>query len=123
MLSVTGGVVGLAAGYAGIRAILRVSPGNIPLIPQGASVDLDWRIVTFTLGLSLITGIVFGLVPAMQSSRADLNSTIKESSSRSGTGLRHHKTRALLVTTEMALAVILLVGAALLIRTFLAIRE
>jgi predicted permease len=123
MLSVAGGIVGLAAGYAGIRAILRVSPGNIPLIPQGASVDLDWRIVAFTLGLSFVTGIVFGLVPAMQSSRADLNSTIKESSNRSGTGLRHHKTRALLVTTEMALAVVLLVGAALLIRTFLAIRE
>ena len=123
MLSVAGGIVGLAAGYAGIRAILRVSPGNIPLIPQGASVDLDWRIVAFTLGLSFVTGIVFGLVPAMQSSRADLNSTIKESSNRSGTGLRHHKTRALLVTTEMALAAVLLVGAALLIRTFLAIRE
>ena len=122
MLSVAGGVVGLAAGYAGIRAILRVSPGNIPLIPRGGSVDLDWRIVAFTLGLSLVTGILFGLVPALQSSRADLNSTIKESSNRSGTGLRHHKTRALLVTTEMALALVLLVGAALLIRTFLAIR-
>lgn len=123
MLSVTGGLVGLAAGYAGIRAILRVSPGNIPLIPRGATVDLDWRIVAFTLGVALLTGIVFGLVPALQSSRADLNSTIKESSNRSGTGLRHHKTRALLVTTEMALAVVLLVGAALLIRTFVAIRE
>ena len=122
MLSVAGGVVGLAAGYAGIRAILRVSPGNIPLIPRGGSVDLDWRIVAFTLGLSVVTGILFGLVPALQSSRADLNSTIKESSNRSGTGLRHHKTRALLVTTEMALALVLLVGAALLIRTFLAIR-
>ena len=123
MLSVAGGVVGLAAGYAGIRAILTVSPGNIPLIPQGAGVDLDWRIVAFTMGLSLVTGIVFGLVPALQSSRADLNSTIKESSNRSGTGLRHHKTRALLVTTEIALALVLLVGAALLIRTFVAIRE
>jgi len=123
MLSVAGGVVGLVAGYAGIRAILSVSPGNIPLIPQGTRVDLDWRIVTFTLGLSLVTGIVFGLVPALQSSRADLNSTLKESSNRSGTGLRHHKTRALLVITEMALALVLLVGAALLIRTFLAIRE
>jgi putative ABC transport system permease protein len=121
MLSVAGGIVGLAAGYAGIRAILRVSPGNIPLIPRGGSVDLDWRIVAFTLGLSLVTGILFGLVPALQSSRADLNSTIKESSNRSGTGLRHHKTRALLVTTEMALALVLLVAAALLIRTFLSI--
>ena len=123
MLSVAGGVVGLAAGYAGIRAILRVSPGNIPTLPRGATVDLDWRIVAFTLGLSLVTGIVFGLIPALQSSRADLNSTMKESSGRSGTGLRHHKTRALLATTEVALAMVLLIGAALLIRTFVAIRE
>ena len=122
MLSLAGGVVGLAAGYAGIRAILSVTPGNIPLIPRGASVGLDWRIVAFTLGLSLVTGIVFGLVPALQSSRADLNSALKESGNRSGAGLRHHKTRALLVTTEMALALVLLVGAALLIRTFIAIR-
>jgi hypothetical protein len=83
----------------------------------------DWRVLGFTLGLSILTGILFGLVPALQSSRADLNSTLKESSSRSGTGLRHNKTRAVLVTTEVALALELLVGAALLIRTFIAIRQ
>jgi putative ABC transport system permease protein len=122
LLSLAGGVVGLAAGYVGIRAILRVSPGNIPMIPRGSSVGMDWRIVAFTLGLSLVTGIVFGLIPALQSSRADLNSTLKESGNRSGAGLGHHRTRALLVTAEIALALVLLVGAALLIRTFLAIR-
>ena len=67
--------------------------------------------------------MLFGLVPALQSSRADLNSSLKESNSRSGTGLHHNRTRALLVTTEMALALVLLVGAALLIRTFLAVRQ
>jgi cell division protein FtsX len=125
-LSLAGGVLGLAAGYAGIRAILSVSPGNIPRIGlQGSSVALDWRVLGFTLALSILTGVLFGLVPALQSSRADLNSTLKESGSRSGTGLRHNKTRALLVTTEMALALalVLLVGAALLIRTFVAIRQ
>ena len=124
MLSLAGGVLGLAAGYAGIRAILSVSPGNIPRIGlQGANVGLDWRVLGFTLGLSLVTGILFGLVPALQSSGADLNTTLKESSNRSGTGLRHNRTRALLVTTEMALALVLLVGAALLIRTFIALRQ
>ena len=77
----------------------------------------------FTLALSILTGILFGLVPALQSSRADLSSALKESSNRSGTGLRHNRTRALLVTTEMALALVLLIGAALLIRTFIAIRQ
>jgi putative ABC transport system permease protein len=124
MLSLVGGVVGLAAGYAGIRAILSVSPGNIPRIGlQGSSVDLDWRVLLFTLALSLLTGVLFGLVPALQSSRTDLNSSLKETSSRSGTGLRHNRTRAVLVTTEIALALVLLVGAALLIRTFVAIRQ
>jgi putative ABC transport system permease protein len=124
MLSVAGGVLGLAAGYAGIRAILSFSPGNIPRIGlQGSSVSLDLRVLAFALGLSLLTGILFGLVPALQTSRPDLSSTLKESSNRSGTGFRQNKTRALLVTTEMALALVLLVGAALLIRTFVAIRR
>ncbi|MEX2263964.1 MAG: ABC transporter permease [Bryobacteraceae bacterium] len=124
MLSLVGGVLGLAAGYAGIRAILSLSPGNIPRIGlDGSNVGLDWRVLGFTLALSILTGILFGLVPALQSSRADLSSTLKESSNRSGTGLRHNKTRALLVTTEMALALVLLIGAALLIRTFIAIRQ
>ena len=124
LLSLAGGVLGLAAGYAGIRALLSLNPGNIPRIgPGGANVGLDWRVVAFTVGLSILTGLLFGLVPALQSSRADLSSTLKESSSRSGTGLRNNKTRALLVTTEMALAVVLLIGAALLIRSFIAIRE
>ena len=124
MLSLAGGAVGLLAGYAGIRAILSASPGNIPRIGlNGTSVGLDWRVVGFTVGLSILTGILFGLVPALQSSRADLNSTLKESANRSGTGRRHNRTRAALVTTEMALALVLLVGAALLIRTFVAIRQ
>jgi putative ABC transport system permease protein len=124
MLSLAGGVVGLAAGYAGIRAILRVNPGNIPYVGlQGSNVDLDWRVGLYTFGLSLLTGVLFGLVPALQSSRTDLNSSLKESSSRSGTGLRHNRTRAVLVTTEIALALVLLVGAALLIRTFVALRQ
>jgi len=123
-LALAGGGLGLAVGYAGIRAILSVSPGNIPRIGlQGASVGLDWRVSGFTMGLSILTGILFGLWPALQTSRVDLSSTLKESSNRSGTGLRHNKTRALLVTTEIALALVLLVGAALLIRTFIAIRH
>jgi putative ABC transport system permease protein len=123
MLSLAGGVLGLAAGYAGIRAILSLIPGEIPRIGAGGShVGLDWRVLGFTAGLSILTGILFGLVPALESSRADLSSTLKESSDRS-TGYAHNQTRALLVTAEMALAVVLLIGAALLIRNFLAIRQ
>jgi putative ABC transport system permease protein len=124
MLSLAGGALGLVAGYAGIRALLSLSFGNIPRIGTGGSnVHLDWRVLGFTLTLSILTGVVFGLAPALQSSRADLSGALKESSSRSATGLQHRKARALLVISEMALAVVLLIGAALLIRTSIAIRR
>lgn len=124
VLSLAGGASGLAVGYAGVRAILRLSPGNIPRIGTGGSnVNLDWRVLGFTLGLSILTGIVFGLLPALQSWRAGLSGTLKESGNHGGTGLRQNKTRALLVTTEIALALVLLIGAGLLIRTLIAIRH
>jgi predicted permease len=77
--------------------------------------------VAFTLAVSLGTGILFGLIPALQGSRADLSATLKESGGRSGTGFRLNKARSILVVTEVALALILLVGSALLIRTSVAL--
>ena len=119
LLSMMGGALGLVIGYLGIKAILRINPGNIPRIGlEGSSVAMDTNIVLFTIGLSFATGILFGLVPALSSSRADLSSTIKESTSRSGSGFRHNKARSLLVIVETALALVLLIGAGLLIRTF-----
>jgi len=124
LLAFTGGVLGLVVGYLGVRGLLALSPGNIPRIgEQGASVGIDWRVLAFTVGVSLLTGILFGLFPAIGASRPDLNSTLKESSNRSGTGFRQSKVRSLLVISEVSLAIILLIGAALLIRTFLALRN
>jgi len=124
LLSVTGGILGLILGFAGVRALLAVSPAGLPRIGEnGAAVGLDWRVLCFTLAVSLLTGILFGLFPAVSASRADLNSSLKESSSRSGTGFRQSKARSLLVISEVSLALVLLIGAALLIRTFLALRS
>ncbi|MDQ1474357.1 MAG: hypothetical protein QOJ99_5837 [Bryobacterales bacterium] len=123
LLFLAGGAAGLLVGIIGVRALLAVNPGNIPRIGEnGTSVALDWHVCLFTIGVSLLTGILFGLIPALGVSRADLSSTIKESGSRTGTGLRHNKTRSALVVSEMALALVLLCGAALLIRTFIALR-
>jgi putative ABC transport system permease protein len=123
LLSLGGGVLGLALGYFGVRALLTINPGNIPRIgEQGASITLDWRVLAFTLLVSLGTGILFGLIPAFNASHADLGLTLKESGSRSGSGLSQNKARATLIVTEVALALVLLVGAALLIRTFAALR-
>jgi predicted permease len=78
-------------------------------------------VLVFALAVSIATGILFGLIPALHGSRTTLSETLKETSSRSGTGFRHNKSRSLLVVAEMALALILLVGSALLIRTSLAL--
>lgn len=124
LLSVTGGILGLLLGYFGVRALLALSPGDIPRIGEhGAAVGIDWRVLAFTLGISLLTGILFGLFPAIAASRPDLNSTLKESSNRSGTGFRQSKARSLLVISEVSLALVLMIGATLLIRTFLAVRS
>jgi putative ABC transport system permease protein len=123
LLAITGGVLGLMIGFLGVRWLLAISPAGLPRIGEdGAAVSVDWRVLGFTLAVSCATGILFGLFPAFSVSRTDLNSSLKESSNRSGTGFRQGKTRSLLVITEVAMALVLLVGAALLIRTFVALR-
>jgi predicted permease len=118
VLSLAGGILGLLLGMAGIRALLAVNTAGLPLVGEnGAQVGLDWRVLAFTLAVSLGTGILFGLIPALQSSRTDLTTALKESGSRSGSGFRQNKARSLLVVTEVALALVLLIGSTLLIRT------
>ena len=128
MLALAGGVAGLLVGAVGVRLLLAFSPGNIPRINDpshaAAAIDmLDGRVLLFLVGVSLLTGVIFGLFPALQISRLDVSSALKESSSRSGTGLKHNRVRGLLVVSEIALALILLVGAALMIRTFAGLRS
>jgi putative ABC transport system permease protein len=123
LLSIFGGILGLILGYVGVRALLAVSPAGLPRIGEnGSAVGIDWRVLGFTLAISFLTGVLFGLFPALSASHTDLNSSLKESSNRSGTGFRQSKARSLLVVTEVALALVLLVGSALLIRTFIALR-
>ena len=123
VLSAAGGALGLVLGLVGVRELLAMNPGDIPRIgTHGSAITMDWRILAFTIGVSLLTGILFGLVPALDVSRSDVTVALKEGSGRSGTGFRQNKTRALLVIGEVASALVLLVGAALLIRTFVALR-
>lgn len=77
LLSMTGGVLGLAVGFLGMRGLLSVNTGGLPRLGDaGSLMGMDWRIVSFTVALSLITGILFGLVPALVTSRTDLNAVI-----------------------------------------------
>jgi putative ABC transport system permease protein len=122
VLSLAGGLLGLVVGWAGIRALLSVNTAGLPRVGEnGAFVGMDWRVVAFTIGISLATGIIFGLIPALQSSKTDLTTTLKESSGRSGTGFRQNKVRSILVVIEVGLALVLLIGSALLIRTAVAL--
>jgi putative ABC transport system permease protein len=110
-LSLAGGILGLLLGMAGIRALLALNPGDIPRIGQ-SGITADWRVVTFTLLLSIATGILFGLIPALQASRIDLTAAP-----------RKNKVRAILVISEVSLALILLIGSGLLIRSFVSMRS
>jgi predicted permease len=122
LLSLAGGMLGLGVGWAGIRALLAINTAGLPRIGQdGSLVTLDWRVLVFTLAVAVLTGVLFGLLPALHSSRIDLTSTLKDASGRSGTGKGQHRTRAVLVVAEVALATILLIGSALLIRTAVAL--
>ncbi len=123
VLAALGGLLGFVLGAWGVRALLALVPGNLPRLTDAAGNHLaipllDWRVAAFTVGTALLTGLLFGTFPALQSSRTDLASNLKEAGGRSGTGLKHNRVRSALVVTEVALALVLLVGAALLIRTF-----
>ena len=127
LLSVIGGVLGLVIGAWSVPLLLAISPGNLPRINDqdhaaSAISTLDWHVLLFTFAIALFTGVLFGLLPALRISKLDVNSVLKEASGRSGTGLRHNRVRSVLVAAEMALAVILVAGAALMIRTFVGLR-
>jgi predicted permease len=124
VLALTGGVAGVLLAYWGVRLLLAFTPENLPRLAElNASSGLNPVVLGFTLALSLATGILFGLAPAFQTSRADLNSTLKEGMARTTSGVRHLRLRGLLVIGEMALGLVLLIGAGLLIRSALSLRS
>lgn len=114
LLASVSGAAGLTLAYCGIQMIRVWNPGNLPLID---SVRLDWTVLAFICLISTIAGVLFGLAPAFGSSRTDLNVSLK-TGGRSTAGQARGLTRAALVISEVALSLILLVGAGLLLRSF-----
>ncbi|WP_342377222.1 ABC transporter permease [Myxococcus stipitatus] len=119
VLSVVGGGLGLLFALWGTDALLAFVGEGLPRVSQ---VRLDPTSVVFTVGVSLLTGLVFGLVPALQASRADLNATMREGS-RGTEGGRSGRLRSGLVVAQVALALVLLVGAGLVMKSLLALHE
>ena len=114
LLSLIGGVAGVATATATLGVILRLVPSSLPRLSE---VRIDWVVLAFTLSISLLTGLVFGLAPALQSLRVDFSSAVREGGRGSGYGRKTGRLRDVLVVSELALAVILMVGAGLLLRT------
>ncbi|HEX7939854.1 MAG TPA: ABC transporter permease [Gemmatimonadaceae bacterium] len=114
LLSIIGGVAGIATAMGTLGFILRFVPASIPRLNE---VRIDWVVLAFALLLSVLTGLVFGLTPALQSARAALASAIREGGRGSGYGARTGRLRDVLIISELAFAVILMVGAGLLLRT------
>ena len=119
LLSLIGGAVGFLLGYWGVALLPRFSPGNIPRVEE---IRVDLSVLAFTLGISLLTGLLFGLAPALRCTRLELVQALKEGGMQARTGLqlfRHNRTRSLLAILEYALALVLLIGAGLLMNSFL----
>jgi len=114
LLSLAGGVLGLLFAQSALGPLLKLSASSVPAV---FTVTLDRWVLAFTLGVSLLTGLVFGIVPALRTAKLDLRETLNEGSRGSTAGPGHHRLRGALVAAEIAMA-LLLVGAGLLLRSF-----
>jgi len=120
MLSLIGGALGLLAALCGVHLLLAASPLNITGLND---VALDTNVLAFTAVVSVLTGVIFGLVPALQGRRKDLQDALKEGGRNAVGGAVRNRVRAVLVVVEIALSLVLLVGAGLLGRSFLLLSE
>ena len=116
LLSLLGGTVGFACAEIGLRALTRMHPENLP---QLGSVGIDWRVLTFTLLVSLVTSLLFGLAPAFMGTQLNLVDALKQGGRSATSGRSSQRVRSLLVITEMAMCLMLLVGASLLVRSII----
>jgi putative ABC transport system permease protein len=120
VLALAGGALGLVLAAWGVRLMRSVVPDMFPML-QHMGVDLP--VLAFTFGISILTGLLFGLVPAWRSSHTDLNTTLKEAAGRSESAGGSHRIRSFLLASEVALAVLLSVSAGLLLRSFVRMTE
>jgi putative ABC transport system permease protein len=119
LLALMGAALGVLLAFWGIQLLIGFGPENIPRLNE---ISIDLRVLGFTFGISLLTGVLFGLIPALQASRPDLNDALKEGS-RGSTGGRGRTFRNVFVVAEVALALVLLVGAGLMIRSFMRLQS
>lgn len=115
VLTIAGGALGLALGWAGVKLLLTANPESIP---RAAEIGLDWRVMAFTAGIVVITSLVFALAPLMHMRAGVMNMSLKEGAARTTATMARTRLRRMLVVGEVALAVTLVVGAGLMLRSF-----
>jgi predicted permease len=115
LMGLAGGAIGILIAKWGLSALIALSPEDIPRLDQ---IGIDGRVLGFTLLVSLATGLIFGLVPAIQASKPDLNESLKEGGRSSTSGVERRRVRSSLVVLEVALSLVLLIGAGLMIKSF-----
>jgi putative ABC transport system permease protein len=120
VLSLLGGACGLLLAYWGIRTVVALNPANLPRLNE---VKIDGAVLGFTLLVSLLTGVLFGLVPALRAFKPDLQGTLKEGGKTSAQGAGQQRLRSALVVAEVAIALVVLVGAGLLVRSLWRLQE
>jgi putative ABC transport system permease protein len=119
LLAAAGGVGGILLGAWGLRALLALVPDNLARVD---AVGVDATVLAYTAALTLLTGIIFGLAPALQVSRPDLSETLKEGGRGGSKGVRAQRVRSTLVVAQVGLSLVLLVGAGLMLRSFAALQ-
>ena len=120
VLALTGGLLGLSLAYAGMGALRRWLPADLPRLDE---IAIDRRVLLFTLGAALVSAVVFGLAPTVQASRTTLWASLREGAAGTGEGGGAKRLRGLLVVGETALSFVLLVGAGLLVKSFVRLQE
>jgi putative ABC transport system permease protein len=120
LLATVGAALGAAMAFAGLRLLVAVRPAGIPRVEEAA---IDMTVLAFTFGLAVATGLLFGLAPALELSKPDLNRSLKEGGRTGSVGRGRQRFRDALAISQMAFSVVLLIGAALLVRSFIALRR
>jgi predicted lysophospholipase L1 biosynthesis ABC-type transport system permease subunit len=117
-LAVGGGLLALGLAWVGVQGLLRLAPAQLP---QALQPGIDGSVLVFTAVISVVSGVLFGLFPAFRYGRRDLSNSLKDGGRSSTTGRERHRTRSALVVVQVALALVLLVGSGLMLKSFVAL--
>lgn len=120
MLSLTGAALGMLLAFGGLRLLVATNAGSIPRVSE---IGIDWQVLLFTLGVSVATGVVFGLAPIVHTRPGTLHDTLKSAAGRATGAAAANRFRAVLVTAELALALVLLIGSGLMVKAFWKLQE